>query len=833
MIGGMCMQRGKLKIFFSYFYKTAKTKAMLSEIIEKYHLKYRVLIIDAQCDDTQMNQEIIHMNHIVIDDQLSFNINSILKMNPEIVVIDQIENFDLYSIEKLLEVGINIYATLNVFNILSMNQYLSEKFNILTHEKTVPDYFFNQADEVEFIDIPPKELLLRLEPYEQYQWVTEENLKYFRTIALDKLIDHNKYSHKKLIESNLQFLVCISPSPSAIRSIEWTARNAQAFYASWKALYITTNKHKNNIQDIKKIEEYENKVHELGGEFVRITANNIDAAIIEYAKLTGVTNMVIGKSRTVNYRFPFRLTTLESKIINAIKGIELHIIPNYDYGTKKYEYKPKKTSSRVWKDILLSVLITLFATAICFLINFNTDEFNEGLIYLMAVLLISRFTKGYIYGIATSFISFLIFLYLFVQPNFTFNVSQVDSWVTFGIIFITSIMTSMITSQIKSDKESNVSAITELEKLYTFNQELLKVDDKLEIINLMKAFFKNEFGGESTFYDIDNNQIVNEPAQNDHIEAVQWMIINHQEVGNATKLFSNIDTTYFPIIISKKIIGAVSITGLNLQTFKDYDYLIRVILYQTGLAIEKETLKIHRQKLSEIASQEIVRSNLLRSVSHDLRTPLTSIYGMITTIIEQETITRDEIVNNLASARDDIQWLIRMIENLLSITRINQETQKVMKNLEVVEEIVSESVIRVRKRFPKAKIKVKIPNDVLLVPMDGTLIEQVIINLLENTIKHGKNVQNIILSVDDEQDKVIFKVSDDGKYIDLNKIENLLKDTQTIEYGDKGTKHSGIGLLICKTIIQAHQGQFSFYKNQENGITFYFTLPKGDHDEFK
>ncbi|WP_045959798.1 DUF4118 domain-containing protein [Acholeplasma palmae] len=827
------MQRGKLKIFFSYFYKTAKTKAMLSEIIEKYHLKYRVLIIDAQCDDTQMNQEIIHMNHIVIDDQLSFNINSILKMNPEIVVIDQIENFDLYSIEKLLEVGINIYATLNVFNILSMNQYLSEKFNILTHEKTVPDYFFNQADEVEFIDIPPKELLLRLEPYEQYQWVTEENLKYFRTIALDKLIDHNKYSHKKLIESNLQFLVCISPSPSAIRSIEWTARNAQAFYASWKALYITTNKHKNNIQDIKKIEEYENKVHELGGEFVRITANNIDAAIIEYAKLTGVTNMVIGKSRTVNYRFPFRLTTLESKIINAIKGIELHIIPNYDYGTKKYEYKPKKTSSRVWKDILLSVLITLFATAICFLINFNTDEFNEGLIYLMAVLLISRFTKGYIYGIATSFISFLIFLYLFVQPNFTFNVSQVDSWVTFGIIFITSIMTSMITSQIKSDKESNVSAITELEKLYTFNQELLKVDDKLEIINLMKAFFKNEFGGESTFYDIDNNQIVNEPAQNDHIEAVQWMIINHQEVGNATKLFSNIDTTYFPIIISKKIIGAVSITGLNLQTFKDYDYLIRVILYQTGLAIEKETLKIHRQKLSEIASQEIVRSNLLRSVSHDLRTPLTSIYGMITTIIEQETITRDEIVNNLASARDDIQWLIRMIENLLSITRINQETQKVMKNLEVVEEIVSESVIRVRKRFPKAKIKVKIPNDVLLVPMDGTLIEQVIINLLENTIKHGKNVQNIILSVDDEQDKVIFKVSDDGKYIDLNKIENLLKDTQTIEYGDKGTKHSGIGLLICKTIIQAHQGQFSFYKNQENGITFYFTLPKGDHDEFK
>lgn len=252
-------------------------------------------------------------------------------------------------------------------------------------------------------------------------------------------------------------------------------------------------------------------------------------------------------------------------------------------------------------------------------------------------------------------------------------------------------------------------------------------------------------------------------------------------------------------------------------------------LVMLAIALITSTLTSHMKRQAEAlaaAEKEKMRANLLRAVSHDLRTPLTGIIGSVAALREDTLIQQDpqvhETVNHIY---DDAAWLLNMVENLLSVTRIQDADTQVKKSMEVVEEVVSESITRLRKRIPSARIEAVLPEDFIMIPMDAILIEQVLINLLENALVHAKSTKPVRLQVTSEPSSVLFEVIDYGTGIPKDRLDTIFDGVSSCESKSADSKKGmGIGLSICKTIVLAHNGTITA-KNHDNGAVFSFTLP--------
>jgi len=238
------------------------------------------------------------------------------------------------------------------------------------------------------------------------------------------------------------------------------------------------------------------------------------------------------------------------------------------------------------------------------------------------------------------------------------------------------------------------------------------------------------------------------------------------------------------------------------------------------------TSQIKRQEKQRYRIQvESMRANLLRAVSHDLRTPLTSISGAASVLASQPEMPRASQERLLSEIIDDSQWLIRMVENLLSITRINPESARLSKSPEAAEEVISESVRKFRKRFSDPVVEIKLPDELLIVPMDAILIEQVLTNLLENVVYHAKSATQICLTLQRCGNDAVFEIADNGVGIQPNKIETLFVAAGSATERPDSSKSMGIGLSVCNAIIQAHGGKITAGNRPEGGAVFRFTLP--------
>lgn len=258
---------------------------------------------------------------------------------------------------------------------------------------------------------------------------------------------------------------------------------------------------------------------------------------------------------------------------------------------------------------------------------------------------------------------------------------------------------------------------------------------------------------------------------------------------------------------------------------------ITLITAATTARLKKQAAIIaERENAVKEAEQEKIRANLLRAVSHDLRTPLTSIIGASASFLEGEDYLTDEEKRELiANINDDSNWLLNMVENLLSVTRIQDDGQKVKKSPEVVEEVVSEAAERLNRRLPDARITIHVPEDFLIIPMDATLIEQVLINLLENAVLHSGSTLPAELTVAVQGEVTMFEVKDYGRGLDASQIDSLFLGTYNSSDSSDTRKGMGIGLSICRTIVEAHGGRITA-RNHEHGAVFSFTLPNAQEE---
>ena len=502
---------------------------------------------------------------------------------------------------------------------------------------------------------------------------------------------------------------------------------------------------------------------------------------------------------------------------------------------------------RFAKDALKTILVFGSATvASSLIVRWTGNNDNVGVIYVLAVVLISSGTNGYFWGIAASAAGVLSTIYFFTYPYYSFQVDTSGYPVTFFGMLAVSLVTSTLTVRIKEQARFSELREKHTKNLYEFNKKLLAASGSKKIVNLTLEYLFQFSQRTVIFYTEDpreggtgtvksaTSRHENMLRSKDEEAMVHQVFLTRKRTGagtdGGTGAQEGVRTNglYLPVIAQGQMLG---VAGLFYETgeLPEEDMLtfINMIISQAALALGRQRLSDEQQEIEVEAEKEKMRTNLLRSVSHDLRTPLTSIIGASSAILENKDLispeTHDKLIGDI---HGEAEWLIRMVENLLTVTRISPGPAKVKKQPEAAEEIVAEAVSRIKSRFPEAVIHVSVPEEFLLVPMDATLIEQVIINLLENAIYHGEKNLPIDLRVTVKDRWAVFAVSDHGIGIPKGEIHHIFDGYSADQTkSSDSSRGAGIGLCICMSIVKAHQGRMSAANQKGSGAIFTFMLP--------
>ncbi|MHB8074060.1 DUF4118 domain-containing protein [Desulfosporosinus fructosivorans] len=867
-------ETGKLKIFFGYAAGVGKTYAMLDDAREQLKSGIDVVVgyVEPHTRPETMQlldglpvlpPKVVEHKNIQLKE---FDLDAALERKAQLILVDElahsnadgVRNKKRYQdIEELLNAGIDVYTTINVQHIESLNDVVQDITKINVRE-TVPDYIFDSADQVKLIDIEPDELLRRFERGKIYRpdraetalnnFFTKDNLRLLREIAMRKAADrisHDNQNERCMAEkmASIKLLVCISTSPSSAKCIRWTSRTAEAFHAPWIAVYVE------NIESQYFTESENNNIRanldlaaRLGAEIVTLNGHDVATVVAEYAKLSGITNIVIGKSRNrKNLKNIFEMN-LEDKLISLLSSIEIHIIPG-DPAQAPYR-KPRRKQIRKnlflsWYDTLKTSGLLTAATLLSMgLRTLNIGDHNIIMVYILSVLVVSRITMGYFYGIVASILSVIAFNFFFTVPYYTLNTIQPGYPITFVIMFLVAFITSALTVRIKIQARLAVEREHRTEVLYEINKKLLVTRGLKNIVALTNDYIAKLFVRSVIFYTQDpgnssTGALIQPPSDSDasfmltedERAVAHWVFINKKRAGAGTDTLMGAGAFYMPVISQGNVLGVIGLSCTKGNLSQSNRSFLRMIASQVAMALERQYLSDEQRRILLESEKEKMRSNLLRAISHDLRTPLTGILGASSTILENrlDLQTHDKLVTDI---KENSQWLIRMVENLLSVTRINEGTMNVAKAPEAVEEIVAEAISRIRKRFSDQKISVRVPDELLMVPMDGTLIEQVLINLIENAIKHSPEDSVIEVKVEKSGGHAVFEVIDNGKGIAEQDFPYLFESY--IPNGQRSSDSSrgmGIGLTICMSIIKAHHGKMEAANKKTGGAIFRFTLP--------
>jgi two-component system sensor histidine kinase KdpD len=855
-------QSGKLKIFFGYAAGVGKTYAMLEEA--RSLLKAGVDVVagyiepHTRPDTTALAEGIPSLPPLRLtyrNVQISeFNLDGALARKPAVVLVDELAHTNApgsrnkkryQDVEELLKAGIDVYTTMNVQHVESLNDVVRRIAGVAVKE-TVPDYIIDQADKVKLIDIDPEELLRRFAEGKVYgkdrvsvafrHFFTLGNLSSLREIALRKAADRvSRDSWRERKGATERLLVCIGPSPSSASCIRAASRMAEAWHAPWVAVTVLGGEESEGVRENTEL------AGRLGAKIVYLQGDDIALVISEYAKATGVTNIVIGKRKRQDvFRNPFK-PDFADRLAYLLPEVEVHIIPDKTTGSR---YRKRKTGRRARleglsvspRHVAVSLGLLALATGLSFALRaVGIGDTNIIMAYILSVIVIARYTEGYLYGTASSVLAVLCFNFFFTEPYFTLDTIQPGYPVTFLIMFLVAAITGAMTVRIKGQIVASVERERRTETLYEINKKLLSAYGREGIERVVAEHLAGMLGGASTLYAEDpvdgHPSLVREKKTlcENETSVVHWVFANGKPAGIGTGTLSLLPAYYAPVIGRAGVIGVIGVRGEDGKPLThDNETFVGMLASLVALALERQALSDRQRAMELDAAKEKMRYDFLRGISHDLRTPLTAILGASSVLLENgESLDSEARYLFASDIRCDAQWLMRMVENILSVTKITDGSMRIEKKDEAVEEVVAEAVSLVRSHFSGITLNVHIPQDLLLVPMDGTLIEQVLINLIENAAKYAGASPVIELSVTADAERATFSVVDDGSGIPEEDIPRIFDGPMSgsRKTGD-GSRGLGIGLMICASIVRAHGGTISARNRSEGGAEFRFVLPR-------
>ena len=616
-------------------------------------------------------------------------------------------------------------------------------------------------------------------------------------------------------------LVCLSSSPSNEKIIRTAAQMAQAFQAGFTALYVqTAEKTEKTPEDLARLQKHVRLAEQSGAEIVTTHSEDIALQIAEYARISEVTRIVIGKSMMKQGYFHQRRVWTE-RLTDLVPDLEL---PS-------------------WKELMLTVLILAAATGIgeiFFRLGF-TDA-NIITVYLFGVMLTSILTSGYTCSVVSSVASVVLFNYFMTEPRLSLHAYGSGYPVTFAIMLGTSILTSTLASKLKENAKLSARDAFRTKILFNTSQLLQKAEDASEIFditatqlikllgrNLVVAPVEKKKNGivQGTLYNaetgIKSEKVFNEKEQ----EILQWVLKNRKRAGAMTERFSEEPYLYLSIYAAQNRYGVIGIfIGQKpLDAFENS--ILLSILGECAMALDREQSAREKEEAAVMAKNEQLRVNLLRTISHDLRTPLTSILGNADSLISNFDALDEGMRKQIFSdIYEDAGWLIELVENLLALTKIEDGSVKLQLSDQVVEDVVREALRHVERRKNEHEITVDCGEDVLLARMDAKLIVQVLVNLINNAVKYTQAGSKIRITAGKEEKNVWIAVEDNGPGIPAECREHVFEMFYSGKNKVSDSRRSlGLGLALCRSIVNAHGGELVLRDCAPHGCHFRFTLP--------
>ena len=857
---------GQLKIFFGYAAGVGKTYAMLQAALTAEERGMDVVIGSIapyrSLEDTALAERLRAMERLE-----EFDLDRAIRRKPDLIIMDDLacenpkgsrHSRRYQDIRELLKAGISVYTTVSAQNIESLNDIVTAITRVPVKDR-IPDSVFDYADQVELVDLEPRELLERLrngalaekegEHPPGTAYFTVANLTALREVALRRCADRINMLTRGdgAAHGDEHVLVCLSASPSNAKIVRTAARMANAFRGAFTALFVKTpDLAYMDEEDWKRLQSHMRLAEQLGARIEILYSDDIPFQIAEFARISGVSKIVIGRSAATRDHI-FSKPALTEKLISNAPDLDVYIIPDADPGSSFYRKRHFGTRRHLVfsaRDILKSIGILLAASCIGFFFyNLGVNEANIITIYVLGVLVTALVTKNQIYSLISSAVSVLVFNFLFTEPRYTLQAYAPGYPLTFSVMFLSAFITGSLVMRLKSHAKQSAEVAFRTRILFDTNRLLQQARGQEEITSVSAGQLVKLLKKDIVVYPAENG-VLGEPQifqagetepdagciSSREREVAAWTLKNNKHAGATTDTFSDAGCLYLAIRVGENVYGVLGIVMEGGELDAMENSILLSVLGEWAFALENEKSTREKEEAAVLAKNEQLRANLLRAISHDLRTPLTSISGNASNLLAMgqdfDEETRKQLYTDIY---ENSMWLINLVENLLSITRLVEGRLNLNITEDLVDDVVAEALRHVNKKSAEHTIVTESGEEFLLARMDPRLIVQVIINIVNNAIEYTPAGSHITIRSEKKDGTIILSIADDGPGIpDQEKPRvfdmfysggNPIADSR---------RNCGIGLSLCRSIIDAHGGDLTVSDNAPHGAVFTFTLPAGE-----
>lgn len=872
--------RGQLKIFFGACAGVGKTYAMLSAGKQALAEGLEVVIGLVETHGREETKKLVEGLPILPNREVQyrgtlikeFDIDAALARKPQLILLDELAHTNApgsrhpkrwNDVEELLEAGINVYTTINVQHLESLNDVVARITGVWVKE-TVPDAVFDKADEISLVDIPSEELLKRLKEGKVYiapeakkraaqNFFKKSNLIALRELALrrtaervDALMDvyKTKTGATQGWSGADRILVCIGPDDLSTRLVRVAKRMANGLRASWTAIYVENERHyRLNKEGQESVERTLRLAERMGGKTEIIQGQDASEDILTYARANGITKIIVGKQPKPRWREILQ-GTLADHLIRGSGDIDVSVVTGSE-GEER-----KTTTASMWQQMqtpwhyyMSAPLMTFGCTVILLPFKQLIEPAGIVMAYLIGIVSVSlRYGRGP--ALFTTLLTVLCVNFFFIPPYYRFKMSGEEHLITFLALIASGVLIGTQTSKLRVQAIFARKREKTTSTLFAMSRELTASRGKVTLAQIAAQHVSDMLDSDVLLWLPDDKGqlqtiVAETETESQEIDPVRdesvarWAFTHKQNAGLGTDTLPGSSALYVPLVASGGVVGVLGITPHSSKVpgyAGDEQELLETAATIIASALERATAAETIEKTVVEAESEKLRNILLSSVSHDLRTPLAAITGAASTLlIEGSKITDEYKKELLRSIHEEGARLARMVTNLLDVSSLESGSVRLNKELYFIEELIGSALMRVESKLSRHKVITKIEHGLPLLRMDGLLIEQVLINLLENAADYTPAGTTVTISAITVKPDVHVIVTDNGPGIPARDEERIF-DKFYASSSETG-KGGGLGLAICRGIIHAHDGKIWAQNAPENGgAIFTFTLPIRSHE---
>jgi two-component system, OmpR family, sensor histidine kinase KdpD len=878
-------RRGKLKVFFGMAAGVGKTYAMLKAAHERLAAGVDVVVgyvephgrreTEALIDGLeQIPTRAVEYRGAALSE---FDLDAALARRPQLILVDELAHTNApgsrhpkrwQDVEELISLGIDVYSTVNVQHLESLNDVVAQITGVVVRE-TVPDRVLDEADELEVIDLTPDDLLARLREGKIYipqqaeraarGFFRKGNLHALRELALRRTADRvdaqmEDYRRAQAIRepwpATIRLLVGISPSPAAAQLVRSARRMAAALRASWIVAYVATPDDLQLPQAARdQVVQTLRLAESLGAEAVNLSGGGVSDALLAYARERNISKVVIGKPEHPRWQDLLRGSVADD-LIRKSGVIDVYVLSG-DADGAEAPPQPPATPEGARRPYLWALASVVCATLLAMVMD--TARFGEAnliMVYLLGVLLVATWGVRGASALA-SVLSVVAFDFFFVDPRLSFAVTDTQYLITFGVMLAVGLVVSTLVVRFRWQADAARARERRTAALYALSRDLASARgvDRLVLtaVQHIHATFDSQVvvllptergnlqpWGSITGWarELAPEQVFAPNASEQGV--ARWVFDHGQMAGLGTDTLPAAEAIYLPLVGAQRSVGVLGVRPDDPRRVQATEqiHLLETMASQTAVAIERAALAIDAERANVSAETERMRAALLSSVSHDLRTPLAVITGATSSIIQNRDTIDDQTMGELLqTVYTEGERLNRLVANLLDMTRLEAGAIRVQKEWQPLEEVVGAALGRLENSADDARalrerpLTIELPGDLPLVPLDGVLIEQVLVNLLDNALKHTPPGAAIEVRARASASEVTIEVADRGPGLPAGTERQVFEKFFRAQPDQRERGSVGLGLAICRGMVEAHGGRIWAENREGGGVAFRFALP--------